>query len=103
MPQISDSQSLLYIIISISILGLAFFTCWAMYYLAMILRQSFRIVKEMRDRLHKVDGVIDSLKEKIEHSASYLLLIGEGVKKLVEIMKGRAEKSKSGGRRSKKE
>lgn len=103
MPSINDSQSLLYVIISIAILGLAFFTCWAIYYLTMILRQSFQVVKEMRDRLHKVDTVIDTLKEKIGHSASYLLLIGEGVKKLVEIIKDRTEKKKSSGRRGKKE
>ena len=103
MPSINDSQNLLYIIISISILGLAFFTCWAIYYLARILQQAFQVTKEMRDRLHKVDTVIDTLKEKIEHSASYLLLIGEGVKKLVEIMKSRAEKKKATGRRAKKE
>ena len=103
MPSINDSQNLLYIIISISILGLAFFTCWAIYYLARILQQAFQVTKEMRDRLHKVDTVIDTLKEKIEHSASYLLLIGEGVKKLVEIMKSRAEKKKATGRRAQKE
>lgn len=94
MPSINDSQSLLYIAISAAVLGLAIFTCWAIYYLVMILKQSSQTIKEMRDRIHKVDTVIDALKEKIEHSASYLMLIGEGVKKLVEIMKGRGEKKK---------
>lgn len=102
MPLINDNQDLLYLVISISVLGLAFFTCWAIYYLAMILKQSSQIIKEMRDRLHKVDTVIDSLKEKIEHSASYLLLIGEGIKTLVEVMRNRGEK-KTAGRRAKKE
>lgn len=96
---INNQQDLLYLVISISVLGLAFFTCWAIYYLVMILRQSSQTIKEMRDRIHKVDTVIDTFKEKIEHSASYLMLIGEGVKKLVEIMKGRGEKKK----RTKKE
>lgn len=99
MPSINDNQDLLYMVISLSVLGLAFFTCWAIYYLAMILKQSSQMIKEMRGRLHQVDTVIASLKGKIEHSASYLMLIGEGVKKLVEIMKGRAEKKK----KSKKE
>lgn len=103
MPLINDNQDLLYLVISISVLGLAFFTCWAVFYLAMILRQSFQVIKEMRDRLHKVDEIIDSVKEKIEHSASYLFLIGEGVKKLVEIMKGRTEKKKRTSRRDKNE
>lgn len=101
MPLFNSSQDLLYIAISIAVLGLAVFTCWAIYYLAMILKQSFQVAKEMRDRLHKVDGIIDSingvinsLKGKIEHSASYLLLIGEGIKTLVGIMKSRGEKKK---------
>lgn len=106
MPPISESKDLLYMVISISILGLTFFICWAIYYLARILQQAFQVTKEMRDRLHKVDGIINSvegminsLKEKIDHSASYFLLIGEGIKKLVEIMKDRGEKKK----RTKKE
>ncbi len=103
MSLLNNSQDLLYIVISISILGLAIFTCWAIFYLAMILKQSSQIIKEMRDRLHKVDTIIDSLKEKIEHSASYLFLIGEGIKKLVEVMRGLTEKKKDGGRRAKKE
>ena|SRR3989338_5168836 len=103
MPLINNSQNVLYIIISISILGLTFFICWAIFYLAMILKQSFQVFKEMRDRLHKIDGVIDSVKEKIDHSASYFLLIGEGIKKLIEIMKSREEKKKKSGRKTKSE
>jgi len=103
MSLLNNSQDLLYIAISISVLILAIFTCWAIYYLARILQQSFQTIKEMRDRLHKVDEIMSSLKEKIDHSASYLLLIGEGIKKLVEIVKERGEKKKSAGRRAKKE
>lgn len=99
MPPINESKDLLYIAISLAVLLLTIFSCWAIYYLTMILRQSFQIVKEMRDRLHKVDEIMDSLKEKINHSASYLVLIGEGIKTLVGIMKSRGEKKK----RTKKE
>jgi|SRR3989338_3129214 len=99
MPPINESKDLLYMAISLAVLLLTVFSCWAIYYLARILQQSFQIVKEMRDRLHKVDTVIDAVKEKIEHSASYLLLIGEGIKTLVGIMKSRGEKK----RKAKKE
>jgi len=94
MPPINESKDLLYMAISLAVLLLTVFSCWAIYYLARILQQSFQIVKEMRDRLHKVDTVIDAVKEKIEHSASYLLLIGEGIKTLVGIMKSRGEKKR---------
>ncbi|MFH0955778.1 MAG: hypothetical protein V1801_01005 [Candidatus Falkowbacteria bacterium] len=94
MPPINDSRDLLYIVISISVLIFTIFSCWAIYYAARILQQFFKIVKETRDRLNKFDELMKVIKEKIEFSTSYLPLIGEGVKKLVEIIKNRAEKKK---------
>ncbi|MCK4553823.1 hypothetical protein KAU19_02580 [Candidatus Parcubacteria bacterium] len=91
------SKDLLYAAIAVSVIGLTAFICWAIFYFAQILRQAFKVAKEMRERLHKVDEVIQSFKEKIEHSTSYLLLIGEGIKKLVEVAKehtGRGEKKR---------
>ncbi|MDD4271601.1 MAG: hypothetical protein PHF50_02240 [Patescibacteria group bacterium] len=99
MPPINDSRDLLNIIIALSVLLFTIFSCWALYYLARILQQFFKVVKETRDRLNKFDELVKMLKEKIEHSASYLPLIFEGIKKLVELLKNRAEKKK----RSKRE
>lgn len=59
----------------------------------------FKTVKEMRRRLNMFDELAKLIKEKIEHSASCLTLIGAGVKRLLEMMKVGAEKKK----RSKKE
>ena len=94
MPSVNDSKDLLYIVISVSVLIFTIFFCWAIYYLARILQQFFKVIKETRDRLNKFDELVKMVKEKIEHSASYLPLIMGGVKKLVELMKNRAEKKK---------
>lgn len=94
MPLINDSRDLLNIIIALSVLLFTIFSCWALYYLVRILRQMFKVIKETRERLNKFDELVKMIKEKIEHSASYLPLIGAGVKKLVELMKVRAEKKK---------
>jgi len=92
---LENSRDFLNIAIAVSVAGFAIFACLALYYFARILEQSFKVVKEMRDRLSKIDELVQTLKEKIEHSTSYLLLIGEGVKKLVEVIKERtAERSK---------
>lgn len=99
MPPINDSKDLLYIVISVSALLFTIFSCWAIYYLARILQQFFKVIKETRALLDKFDELMKIIKEKIEHSASYLPLIGEGVKKLVEIMKNRAEKKKRNKKR----
>jgi hypothetical protein len=62
----------------------AFFAVF-IYYLAMMMREVFLATKEMRARVHKIDEAITAFKQKIENSASYLLIIGEGVKKLAEL------------------
>jgi len=85
-------EDLLNITIDISVAGFTFFVCWAIFYLIMILRQGFKAVKEGREWIGKVDNLLVTLKEKIEHSTSYLMLIGEGVKKLVEVIKEHSEK-----------
>ncbi len=94
MTLVETSKDLLNVAIAVSIIGLVAFICWAIFYFAQILRQVFKVAKEMRERLHKVDEVIQSLKEKIEHSTSYLMLIGEGMKKLVEVVKEHTGKEK---------
>lgn len=86
------SKDILNIAIALGVLSLAGFASWAIYYLARILQQGFRVIKEMRDRISKIDELIKAIKDKVEHSASYLLLIGDGVKKLVEVGKSYVDK-----------
>ena len=99
---LETSKDILNVVIAISIFGLAFFICWSGFYLAMMLRQIFKIIKEMRDRTHKIDEIIKLIKKKIEHSTSSLALISEGVKKLVEVVKERAEKREKKKKKSDK-
>ncbi len=89
---IQDSRDLLLIVIAFCVLWLTIFTAWFIYYLVMIMRQFFQIIKDVRKKIEKVDEVIKTAKEKIEHSATYVALIGEGIKKIVELMKDRSEK-----------
>lgn len=91
---IQDSRDLLYLVISFCVLWLTIFLAWLIYYLVMIMRQTYKVIKETREKINKVDEIFKSLKEKIEHSASYLVLISEGVKKLVEFIKERSESRK---------
>jgi len=95
---LETSQDILNIVKAVSIGALVLFLCAAIYYLARILEQGFKIIRDMRDRLHKIDELIQTFKEKVEHSTSYLLLIGEGMKKLVDLAKdysGKKEKNTS--------
>lgn len=82
---IQTSEDILTIVKAFAILWIAICTGWLIYYFAMTAREGYLIMRGMRERINRVDAIIDSIKEKIEHSTSYLLLIGEGIKKLVEI------------------
>ena len=89
-----NSKDLLNIAIAAAIVGLAGFACWGLYYFARILQQVFAVIKDMRSRLHKIDELIKTVKDKLEHTTSYLLLISEGMKKLVEVIKEKTENRK---------
>ena len=98
-----SSKDILNIVIAASVGIFAIFTCYAIFYFAQILRQGFKIVKDMRDRLHKVDSLIKTIKDKIEHSASHIILIAEGMKKLVEVIKAHTGKDSEKNKKQKKD
>lgn len=98
---IQDSKDLLNIVLAFCVLWLTIFLAWLIYYLAMTMREFFKAIKEMRQRIKKVDETIDAIKNKVEHSISYLSLIGEGVKKMVEAVKEYGDKAESRGKSKK--
>ncbi len=86
-----NSKDILNIAIAAAVVGLAGFAAWGLYYFARILQQVFAVIKDMRSRLHKIDELIKTVKDKLEHTTSYLLLISEGVKKLVDVIKDKVD------------
>jgi len=50
-------------------------------------RNIFKIVKDARRMVDKIESLIDAIKDKVNSSASYLFLIGEALKKILEVSK----------------
>ena len=94
MELIQNSKDLLYVVIAFCILWLTFFSAWLIYYFIMIMREVYQAVKGIKEKINKVDNAIREFKTKVEHSASYLSLISEGVKKITEVVKKEKKKSK---------
>lgn len=90
-----SSQDVLNMTLAFCALLLSVLIGWFIFYLVMMVREMFKAVHSVNEKIDRAGAVIDALKDKIEHSASYLLLIGEGVKKLVEIMIQARGKKKS--------
>jgi biopolymer transport protein ExbB/TolQ len=94
MEFIQSSKDILNLVIAFSVLLVATFFAWFIYYLAMIMRQLYIIFKETREKIEKVNKAVKDFKEKFEHSASYVSLISEGIKKISEVVKEHSEKKK---------
>jgi hypothetical protein len=98
-----SSKDVLYLTISLCIAVFTVFSCWGIYYFVGILRNAFKISKDARNVLKKAEEVVDAVKEKIHSSASYLLLLGEAIKKILEIMSERGMKIPFKKKKNKKE
>ena len=85
------SKDLLYIVLAFCILWLTIFFSWALYYVALILRDAYRMFSDMRQRLDAVDQFIKVVTEKLEHTTSYLGLLVEGFGRLVTFLQERKE------------
>lgn len=88
---IESSKDILYLVIAFCILWITIFTAWFIYYLAMIMRQVLKMIKDARAKFKKVDDAIQNFKEKLELSAVGLSFIGDGIKKIIEIAKEKNE------------
>ena len=92
---ISSSKDVLFIILAVSIFIFTLFICWAIYYVAMILRESKKIIADVRKKIELVESLIMALKEKLEHTSSHMKLLVDTVANVAEYIKERHGEKKS--------
>jgi hypothetical protein len=95
---IETTKDILYLVISFVVLLLTIFLCWVIFYVAMILKEFKKIVFDVRRKIELVETVLNVLKDKIEHTSSYLKLLMESVGNIVEFLRDRKEE-KTGKRK----
>ncbi|MCX6745689.1 MAG: hypothetical protein NTX00_01575 [Candidatus Parcubacteria bacterium] len=91
---INNSSDILYLVIAFCILWLTIFMSWAIYYLAMILREFKKIIADVRKKIELVESLIVALKEKLEHTSSHMKLLVDTVANVAEYIKERHEEKK---------
>lgn len=84
-PMFQTTQDLLFIILAFCILTVTVFLVWLLYYGIRIMRDISRVVKGVEDKVEKVGKIIDTAKEKIDHSAGHFILMVETIKELVKF------------------
>jgi hypothetical protein len=88
---LQTSKDVLFIVLACAIGLFTIFICWAIFYMAMILREFKKIVGDVRKKIELVESLITTLKEKIEHTSSYMKLLVESAGSIVEFLKNRKE------------
>ena len=104
---IETSKDILYIVLAFCVLWLSIFFSWLLYYFIGMARNFYRLVQGVTDTIKKADDLIKTVKEKVEHSASYIGIFAEGIKQVVsyalEKRKDAQEKKEEAPRKIKKE
>ena len=83
---IESSKDILYLVLAFCALWFTAFVCWVLWYLIRMLRDASSAVREVRDKLHAVEEAMQGIREKLEHSASYLGMVATGTKVLIDYL-----------------
>jgi len=82
-----SSNDILLITIAVCIALFTLFSCWGIFYIVMIIRRAFKMVKGVEDVIAGFNDLIKTTKQKMEHSAAYISVLSEGVKRAIELGK----------------
>lgn len=77
---IETSRDLLNVVLAFSVLWVALFLSWMLYYATQILRHANEMVEEVQDRLHELSESVGYIRDKLE-------LVGAGVGFLMDGIK----------------
>lgn len=91
---LENSQDILNIVKSVSLGIVAALISWFIYYLARIMQQMFKLVREFREKLKKIDLLLSKCSAKLGAGVSGFLYITEGVKMLMDNINNKKKTKK---------
>jgi hypothetical protein len=90
----NESKDILIWTISVCVAAFTIFACWGMFYIVGGLRNFFKIAQDIRDVFKKIEETIEAVKGKVGQSASYIFLLGEALKKIMEATRAYSDRKK---------
>lgn len=81
-----SSKDILFLVLALCSLLFTTFICWALWYVIQMLKGAATAVQDIISKLHAIDETIRGVKEKLEHSVSYLGVVAAGVKVLIDYL-----------------
>ena len=99
---LETSKDFLYWAISISVIVMTFFICWAAFYIVMMLKKAHsaltmvtEFLASLKEKMARVEELLKTIEDKIKHSASYLPLVLKGITDLMGFVKRKREEKAS--------
>lgn len=95
------SRDILYYTLSVAIVVAVVFWVWLLWYIIRIFRSIEGLVKDFRDRLHAIDEILQTIKDKLTSTHTQLTFLAEGLKQLITFINTkRAQRTKASSRAS---
>lgn len=91
---IYTSHDVFFITLSFCVLILTFFTCWILFYIVAMFRRTNQIFTGFKHKMDAIDEIFKTIKDKVEHSASAVLILAKGVEELISFLRERKSKKK---------
>jgi len=92
---LDTSKDVLNIVIAASVGIFTFFLCWMLWYVIRAMRQVNSLVDSVKEKIDLLDKILHAIKEKVDHTASYLPILAKGVTQIIEYFKKRQSKKTS--------
>jgi hypothetical protein len=83
------TQDILFIVLAFCALWFTLFLCWLMYQVAMLVKRLHGLVDDVKVKLAELEESIGGMKRKFDGNVALISGIAEGVKRIMEALKGR--------------
>lgn len=98
----STSADILNFVLATSIVTLTVFLCVALFYIISSFRKTQKIIRAAENIITKTDDLLSLVKDKVKNSGTYIMLLGEVLKKGLDIFSSKKKEDKEDKKRSEK-
>ena len=91
---IETTKDILYLVLAFCVLLFTILLAWAIYYIAMILREFKKVIADVRLKIELVEKILMAAKAKLEGTSSHMKLIVETLSNIAEYVKNRKSEIK---------
>lgn len=80
---LETSKDILLLTIALCIFLFTLFSCWAIYYIVVMLKNISKMTISIREKMEVVDKILKLVKEKLEKGSNHMAMVADSVIKLV--------------------